>query len=189
MVLKVDKIITNRLVIRSYTKMDARLFKEAIDSSLKELTPWMPWAKYDPESIENKEILLETFDKQFKKGEDYNFGIFDINEEYLIGSTGLHPRIDGNAMEIGYWLNTLHYNKGYAVEAVKSLLFVGFKFLKLERIEIHCDILNVKSRKIPVKLDFLVFSQTNREIQYVIYRKDWENSTHANLEIKVTTLE
>lgn len=48
------RIETKRLVVRCYNPSDAQLLAEAIAASLKHLRPWMPWARDEPESLEDK---------------------------------------------------------------------------------------------------------------------------------------
>ncbi len=48
------KIETERLIIRCYEPKDAQKLKLAIDESIEHLSPWMPWAKNEPETIEQK---------------------------------------------------------------------------------------------------------------------------------------
>ena len=55
------RIETERLVIRCYEPRDASLLKEAIDSSLEHLRPWMPWAHQEPQTLEQKMELIRRF--------------------------------------------------------------------------------------------------------------------------------
>ena len=46
------RIETERLVLRCWDPRDAPLLKDAIDSSLDHLRPWMPWAREEPKPLE-----------------------------------------------------------------------------------------------------------------------------------------
>ncbi len=116
--------------------------------------PWLPWAKQEPVDLQSMVDTLRLFRGKFDLGLDYVFGIFDRSGDRLLGSTGLHTRPGGNAREIGYWISTSHVNKGYATEAVSALIKIGFDIENLDRIEIHCDPENHKSRRIPERLGF-----------------------------------
>jgi RimJ/RimL family protein N-acetyltransferase len=155
MLAKTYRIETERLIIRCYEPKDATLLKTTIDESLEHLLPWMPWAKNEPESLEAKMEMLRKFRGNFDLGVDYLFGIFSNDEKQLIGSTGLHTRPGGNAREIGYWINVNCLQQGYATEAVKALVKVGFEIEQLDRIEIRCVPENTRSQRIPKKLGFL----------------------------------
>jgi RimJ/RimL family protein N-acetyltransferase len=155
------RIETPRLVIRCYNPdgNDVQLLQKSINESLDHLKPWMPWAWYEPETVEAKTERVKKFRDNFDKGEDYTLGVFDLAETELIGSCGLHTRIGGNAREIGYWINVNHINKGFATEIVEALIRTGFEVEKLGRIEIRCDPKNIASARIPQKLGF-IFKET-----------------------------
>lgn len=155
MLAKTYRIETDRLVIRCYQPTDGPLLKKSIDESIDHLLPWMPWAKNEPETIQDKVERMRKYRGQFDLGIDYTFGIFSKDEKVLIGSTGLHVRVGEQAREIGYWINANYLKKGYALEAVKALTKVGFEIEGLERIEIHCDSNNIRSRNIPEKLQYI----------------------------------
>lgn len=148
------RITTDRLVIRCWDPADAALFKEAIDSSLDHLLPWMPWAGAEPTPLEQKADLLRSFAGQFARGEDAVYGIFDAAEQRVLGSTGLHPRGGDGAREIGYWIRADAVGQGLASESTAALTRAGFEVDGLRRIEIHCDPTNVRSAAIPRRLGY-----------------------------------
>ncbi|WP_445383070.1 GNAT family N-acetyltransferase [Robiginitalea sp. IMCC43444] len=152
--MKTYRIETNRLVIRCYAPADAKKLLSAITESLEHLKPWMPWAAQEPSSLKAKRDLLKKFREEFESGIDYTFGIFNKKEDRVLGGTGLHTRLGENEREIGYWIHAEFLNQGLATEAAGALTKVGFEYEKLERIEIHCDPLNVRSRKVPEKLGY-----------------------------------
>ncbi|NNF75087.1 MAG: GNAT family N-acetyltransferase, partial [Flavobacteriaceae bacterium] len=84
---KAYRIETKRLIIRCYHPQDAPLVKKSIDDSLEHLSPWMPWTKNEPESIEAKTERLRKNRGEFDLDIDYTFGIFSKDERQLIGST------------------------------------------------------------------------------------------------------
>jgi RimJ/RimL family protein N-acetyltransferase len=46
-------------------------------------------------------------------------------------------------------------NRGIATEATAALTRVGFEIIGLDRMEIHCDVRNVRSAAIPRKLGYV----------------------------------
>jgi RimJ/RimL family protein N-acetyltransferase len=152
---KFFKLVTPRLVIRPYTPVaDAPLLKRAIDESLEHLKPWMPWAWNEPQSLEAKVDLLRGFRMAFDNGEDYTFGVFNLDETEIVAATGLHNRIAGNAREIGYWVHVNHCNKGIATEIVNALVKTCFEIEEYDGVELHCDVKNEISARVPVKCGF-----------------------------------
>lgn len=148
------KIVTPRLVIRCYTVEDTPLLQKSINESIDHLKPTMPWAWYEPESYNHKRERVKLFIERFDAGEDFTMGIFYPNEKEILGSTGFHHRIEGNACEIGYWINANHVRKGIANEATRALIKVGFEIKKMDRLEIRCDPDNFPSAHIAKKNGF-----------------------------------
>ncbi len=148
------RIQTRRLVIRCYNPGDAALFKEAIDSSLEHLRPWMPWAHDEPQELAKKVERLRRFRGNFDLDQDFIYGIFNPDETKLLGGTGLHTRLGAGAREIGYWIRADHINQGFATESSAALTRVAFEIEHVHRVEIHCDPRNLRSAAVPRKLGF-----------------------------------
>jgi RimJ/RimL family protein N-acetyltransferase len=150
----VYRIESQRLVIRCWHPRDAPLLKTAIDESLDHLRPWMPWANHEPQELQTKIDRLRQWRANFDLDQDYFYGIFDIEEQRVLGGTGLHTRVGANAREIGYWIHKDFINKGLATENSSALTRVAFEVDLVERIEIHCDPTNTRSAAVPSKLGF-----------------------------------
>jgi RimJ/RimL family protein N-acetyltransferase len=148
------RIVTERLVVRCWDPADAPKLKEAIDSSIEHLRAWMPWAYNEPQTLEEKVVLLRGFRGQFDKDEDFVYAIFDREESRVLGGSGLHTRIGEHAREIGYWIRADAEGNGYVTEAVAALTRVGFELEGLDRIEIRVEPENVRSRRIPERLGY-----------------------------------
>lgn len=190
------KIETERLIIRCYEPKDAQKLKDAIDESIEHLIPWMPWAKNEPETIEQKVARLKKFRGEFDLEQDYTFGIFNKDENILIGSTGLHTRQGEKALEIGYWIRKSQIKNGYALESTKALTKVGFEIAQKQRIEIHCEPNNKESLKIPSKIGYtLEATLKNRttgtdgtlkdDMVWTMFKEDYEKSDLKHFEIKI----
>lgn len=151
----VYRLHTKRLVIRCFQPADAPLLKAAIDASLEHLRPWMPWTKYEPEDLQAKIERLRQFRANFDLGRDFVYGIFSQDEQTVLGSTGLHPRVGEAALEIGYWIHVDHLNQGIATEAAGALTRVAFEIHSVKRVEIHCAPNNARSAAVPKKLGFV----------------------------------
>lgn len=148
------RLVTPRLVIRCWEPKDAALEKAAIDISIEHLRPWMPWAHHEPTDLDAKIELMRRFRGNFDLGNDFVYGIFSRDESMALGGTGLHTRIGDRAREIGYWIRADAIHQGYATEAAGALTRVGFELLRLQRMEIHCDVANVRSAAVPARLGY-----------------------------------
>jgi RimJ/RimL family protein N-acetyltransferase len=147
-------IRTERTVIRCMNPSDAYLLKEAVDSSLDHLRPWMPWAEHEPTDVGAKIALLRGWRGRFDLGQDFPYGIFDPEESRILGGTGLHTRSSPGALEIGYWIRVDCAGQGLATEVAAALTRVAFEVNQVGRVEIHCDAANSKSAAVPRKLGF-----------------------------------
>jgi len=148
------RIETERLVVRCYEPGDAPLLKQAIDSSLEHLQPWMPWALDEPQTLEQKQELIGFFRSSFAAGDNFTYGIFGADEAELLGSTGLHPRIGPGGLEIGYWVRASATRRGIVTESTAALTRVGLEICKADRIEIRIEPRNQASAGIPRKLGY-----------------------------------
>jgi len=148
------RIQTQRMVIRCWNPVDAPLLKTAIDASLDHLKSWIPWAYEEPESLQTKVERLRQFRGKFDLGQDFLYGIFNLDETQVIGGTGLHTRAGEGAREIGYWIHQDFINQGLATECSAALTRIAFEVEGVRRVEIHCDPENARSAAVPRKLGF-----------------------------------
>jgi RimJ/RimL family protein N-acetyltransferase len=140
--------------VRCWNPADAPLLKEAIDSSLDHLRPWMPWAHDEPQPVAAKAELLRSFRGRFDLGEDYVYGLLDRRETEVIGGSGLHTRVGEGALEIGYWIRASRVGEGLATEAAAALTRVAFEVADVDRVEIRIDPANEASLRVPQRLGF-----------------------------------
>ena len=148
------RVRTERLVLRCWDPQDAPRLKEAVDSSVDHLRPWMPWATHEPQPLDQKVQLLRRFRSEFDRGEDFVYGIFDREESEVVGGSGLHTRVGGDAFEIGYWIRADRIGRGLATEAAAALTRVGLEVCGVDHIEIRVDPANSRSAAVPRKLGF-----------------------------------
>ena len=159
------RILTPRLCLRCWNPQDAVLLKDAVDASLEHLSPWMIWAQTET-PLQDHIDRLRNVRSQFDLGQDFVYGIFSLEGDQVIGSTGLHTRVGNNAREIGYWIHVDHTGKGYATEAAAALTQVAFKVDGVDRVEIHCDPTNAASAAIPQKLGFIHEATLQRRLRW-----------------------
>lgn len=55
----------------------------------------------------------------------------------LCGGIGLHPEPQHRRAELGYWIGTPYWGRGYATEAAGAVVRYGFEHLGLNRIFAH----------------------------------------------------
>ena len=158
------RIETERLVLRCWDPADAPLLKDALDSSLAHLRPFMDWAHEEPQPVEAKAELLRSFRALYDTGVSFVMGIFDRAEGQVLGGTGLHPRIGPGGLEIGYWVRASAIRQGIATEAAAVLTRIGFEVCKADRIEIRIEPRNEASFGVPRKLGFVEEATLRRRL-------------------------
>jgi RimJ/RimL family protein N-acetyltransferase len=149
------RVETERLVIRCYDPRDAPLLKEAVDASIEHLRPWMPWIRFEPQTLQEKVDLLRSFRAQFDRDENYIYGVFDRADSRLLGGSGLHTRVGEDAFEIGYWVSVDAIGQGIATEVTAVLTRAGFEQAKAQRIDVKVEPHNDRSLAVPRKLGYL----------------------------------
>jgi RimJ/RimL family protein N-acetyltransferase len=148
------RLLTPRLLLRCWNPEDAPLLAELVARNLIHLRPWMAWASEENASVDFQYQRLRKARARFDQDEDYIYGIFSRQEQFAIGSTGLHTRVGDEALEIGYWIDRNHTNQGLATEASAALTRVAFEIIQVARVEIHCDPANLASAAVPRKLGY-----------------------------------
>jgi RimJ/RimL family protein N-acetyltransferase len=152
-------------VIRCYEPEDAPLLKAAVDSSIEHLLPWMPWARFEPQSVEEKVELCRMFRGQFDLDQNYVYGIFSADETEQLGGSGFHKRSHEGALEIGYWVAESAIGRGIATEVTAVQTRAGFELAGLDRIDIQVEPTNERSLAIPRKLGFTEEGRLRRRLE------------------------
>jgi RimJ/RimL family protein N-acetyltransferase len=147
------KIITSHLVIKCWEPIYATQLRDLIEKSSNTLLPWMPFAK-PPFPTVNEEInIIRKFRAHFDLDKDFVFGVFDKNEEVVIGSSGLHTRQGEEILEIGYWIGEEYQNNGFATEIASNLITLAFDYSDVKKVEVNAAVDNHKSINVISKLE------------------------------------
>lgn len=149
------QIETERLLLRAPRPSgDGEIVNEAIKYSINELKPWLPFAQKLPE-VEETEANLREAHINFLNKVSFRFLIFHKDSKELVGIISLES-VNWNIpkCEIGYWINTKYSGCGYITEAAEELTNFGLNKVKFKRMEIRCEINNLKSRSIPEKIGY-----------------------------------
>ena len=145
---------TERLLVRSPLPGDGPQMHAAVNESLEELTPWMPWPK-EHRSVADSEASVRRARARFLERTDLMMLLFLKGTETLVGSSGLH-RIDWSVpkFEIGYWCRTRFAGQGYVTEAVRGVSSFALDTLDARRVEIRCDPQNRRSARVAERCGF-----------------------------------
>lgn len=101
------------------------------------------------------EALIDFFATNFRENRGIRWGIERKGAQGLIGTVGFHAlSAKHRRAEIGYEIHPDYWRKGYASEAVKSILQYGFDALDLTRIGAVVFTENAASHQLLEKLGF-----------------------------------
>ena len=141
---------TERLILRTWNEKDIAPMT-AINQDPK-VCEYLP-------SIGNRsttEAMLQRFIKHFN---EHHFSLYAVelkSTDEMIGFLGLiPPSFEAHftpAIEIGWRLASMHWNKGYATEAALAVLDYGFNQLKLNEIVSFTVPKNRASRRVMEKI-------------------------------------
>ncbi len=139
---------TQRLIIRPLKMSDYPAWFEAHVNSLPKQTKW----DNDPYPAEKcsfkiyKKILKEYIELAHKD-DYYRYGVFERKTGTLIGliDYNIYDRSGLQFANYGYRLYNRHWGKGYGQEAAAAGLKIGFKELKLNRLEAAINLDHRKS--------------------------------------------
>lgn len=124
-----------------------------VNTNRDHLRKWLPWVDGMQSAVQYHSII-QMWLKQLSENNSYNLGI--RYQGSLAGTISLHGMDWRNSQaSIGYYLAENMQGKGIMIRAAKAIIDHAFFELGLNRIEIRCGRMNVKSQAIPKKLGFI----------------------------------
>lgn len=97
---------------------------------------------------------IDWFQSRFKDKLGIRWGIAIKGQKNIIGTIGFNNFTKRHRANIGYDLQTEHWNNGYITEALKTVINFGFDQLEINRIEAEVMQGNITSEKVLEKLNF-----------------------------------
>ncbi len=144
---------SQRLLLRESTMEDIAFYFEL--RSNKEGMKYIP--RTLPTSEQDIIPFLENINELYKKEDAINWVICIKETGEPIGSIGFYrTEKESFRTEIGYMLLPKYYKKGYAHEAIQTVLEHGFKVMQFNSICAVIDPRNEASRKVLVKNNFVL---------------------------------
>ncbi|WP_347551680.1 GNAT family protein [Pseudalkalibacillus hwajinpoensis] len=182
-----EKMFTNQvnedLYLRMYTVDDAEALYHLIDESRDYLKEWLAWVDYNTDVEASRDFIQGTLNGVVETG-GYPKTLAIIYKNELAGTVGFNEvNRTHQYATIGYWLSEKFQRKGIVTEACRGIIDLGFKVMRLNRIEIRVASGNKKSRAIPERLGFkeegvlrqveLVNGQFYDHVVYCMLKDEW----------------
>lgn len=162
-------IRTDRLLLRPLEPRDAEPMLAY--KSLPEVVRYVPYGPLDLAGIEER-IATRWATTRFEKPDDaVCLGVEERATGSLVGDVVLFWRSEvDRSGEVGYILDPGYGGRGYATEAVRALLRVGFDGLGLHRISARIDERNSASTRVVERLGF---RQEARLVESSWFKEEW----------------
>ncbi|KAA0831533.1 GNAT family protein [Bacillus sp. AY2-1] len=147
----ITELHTQRLYLRQMKASDSlSMFKIWSDP---DVTKFMNISNFTDES--QAKDMIQFLNELAQNNKAIRFTIIEKESNHIIGSCGYNSLdFENSKTEIGYDISKKFWGKGYAPEAISSLLDYAFTHLKLYRIEAKVEPANVNSIKVLEKLNF-----------------------------------
>ena len=146
--------LSGGIVMREFRQEDAEAVYETVISNSAHLQKFMHWMSPNYSIRSAKDFIADSIKKREYR-ENLSLGLFRPHGRF-IGSVGF-VNFDWPARktEIGYWIAQDEQGKGIVTEACGRLIDLAFSEMQLNRIEIRCSALNLRSAAIPKRLGFM----------------------------------
>lgn len=133
------------ITLRTPVDADASGVADAVQRSLPELAPWMPWAVPGYDSATAAKWIRGEF------GDRHRFVMVDDSGD-VIGSCGLN-RVDelNRSANLGYWIRSDRAGRGHATEATRLLARFGLDSANgpgYRRVQVEMSTRNHASRRV-----------------------------------------
>jgi ribosomal-protein-serine acetyltransferase len=158
-----ERLSAGPLVLRRWAADDAEALSSAVLDSVNHLRPWMPWAAAEPIGLPARSALIDQWLLDWDAGTDHIYGMWA--GDAAVGGCGLHARLRGNGLEIGYWVHAGRLRRGYATAAAAALATAAFEAAHVDFVEIRHDRANAVSGRVPAALGFTRLGEEPRERQ------------------------
>jgi ribosomal-protein-serine acetyltransferase len=139
------------VTLRRWRTSDGELLFRLVSESRDHLIPWMPWATADY-SLAHAQGFLDRSEANWTEGDAFQYLV--SSNGIPAGSAGLMSRIDAGGLEIGYWVHPAHTGRGVATAAAAALTDAALQLPGIDRVEIHHDVANLASERVPAKLGY-----------------------------------
>lgn len=170
-----DQIDTDRLILRRFHRRDVSSLEEGVRSSLADLNEWLPWAHMDYTRDDAVAFVRDSV-QAWREEKAFDFAIRPREDpDRHLGNISIwQTSRTGRIGEIGYWIRTDLTGRGYATEATRALMRVGFELLGLHKITLRIAVGNRGSERVAEKLGFTREGLLREEL---LIRGNWMDHT------------
>ncbi len=150
-----EMIASERVVLRRHSPEHAERMFAQIDGDRARLREYLPWVDKTLTVEDTRQYIARSMDA-WKAGSVFDFGMYRLEGGDFLGNIGVHSiRWDDRVCELGYWIAGKFEGQAFVSESIMALEKAVFD-LGFHRVEIRCDPKNVRSARIPERLEYLL---------------------------------
>jgi ribosomal-protein-serine acetyltransferase len=178
--------LTDDAVLIPRTAAITDAYQELVEANQERLKRWEPWADKPP-VLEETRSFLDASGRGWLDGTELPVAIAvrQDGQWQLAGALSLSVSQYSRSGEIGYWIGGDYEGRGLVTRAAAALLDQAFGPLGLERVSLHTDPANERSRAVARRLGFVqegiirqgtAFAGERRdEVVYGLLAGEWHN--------------
>jgi ribosomal-protein-serine acetyltransferase len=146
---------TKRLMLRPFRRRDVAALHEAIEISLEDLSPWLPWVEDYDRGVSQRFVRESVGAWADRRA--YDFTVRTIAElDRHLGNVSIWSTSHQNAIgEVGYWIRSDETGNGYATEATTRAVQIGFEEMGLHKVQLRIALGNTRSERIAGVVGFV----------------------------------
>ncbi len=151
----------------------AEAYNDLLIANRDRLARWEPWALAPPVLAETRSFL-EAGMRNWLAGAELPAAIAVRTDDqwHLAGAISLHINRYSRSAEIGYWIDGGHEGRGLASRAVAAVLDHAFSSLDVDRVALHTDPANERSRALARRLGFVEEGLLRQGLAFPDERRD-----------------
>ncbi len=182
-----DPVVTPRLVLRDFVQADWKAVHEYAQDP--QVTAMMDWG---PNSVDQTLDFLKRTMEENARPTRRKYGLaitLTAEEGRVIGGARMDFTAGPREADLGYVLNRAYWGRGYATEAARGLLELGFGRLGLHRAWATCDPRNAASARVLEKIGMrreghlreskLVKGDWQDSLVYAMLHREWKGLKEA----------
>ena len=146
---------TPRLLLRNLKVSDASALFEIISLNKNSLKDYFPFTVQGNSSVMDARAFIRVRNREAKSGESFTAGIFLKENKQLLGLVSLkHINWRVPKCEMGYFIDKKQQGKGLCTEATNANCAYSFDVLKMAKISLRIEPVNIASKRIAEKCGF-----------------------------------
>ena len=147
-----DFAVGQLVTVRAYRKDDIERLFEAVSRSILEIARYETWC-HPGYTCEEAASYVNWWRRAWEEEQAYYFAVEETATGAFLGSCGLSALLRAHRRAgLGYWIRSDRTGQGFATDAARIVMQLGFEDLGLKRIQVECAIDNIASRRVAEKL-------------------------------------